>query len=301
MPFFLRHVAALAALLCFTRPAGAQIRYATGQNVVPVYEGWEKNPDGSYTMVFGYMNRNYEQEIDIPLGPDNKFEPGGDRGQPTHFYARRQSFVFRVKLPRDWGDKELVWTLNSAGQTEQAFGVLTPVWEIGSSVYQQNRGGPMPADGNQAPSIEIVGPTQRTVSAGQPLALSVEIADDGRTMPRARRPGASAARGGREGGMPARMEGPVTQAVVKLEPGSRLGVTWLWYRGGPGPVKFEPMRVTVVSSDVEATRGEALSGRANTQVLFARPGSYTLRAYADDGVVIATVDVNVTVLPDSDQ
>ena len=37
----------------------AQVRYATGQDVVPVFEGWERNADGSFNMVFGYMNRNY--------------------------------------------------------------------------------------------------------------------------------------------------------------------------------------------------------------------------------------------------
>src|SRR5439155_10513152 len=70
----------------------AQVRYATGQNVAPVFEGWEQNPDGTSSMIFGYLNRNYEEEVDIPIGPNNTIDPGGDRGQPTHFYARRQRF-----------------------------------------------------------------------------------------------------------------------------------------------------------------------------------------------------------------
>src|SRR3954447_6736686 len=101
----------LLVMLCVCR-GDAQIPYASGQNVVPVYEGWEKNPDGSFNMVFGYMNRNYEEQVEIPIGAQNMFEPGPpDRGQPTHFYQRRQEFVFKVKVPADWGDKDLIWTL----------------------------------------------------------------------------------------------------------------------------------------------------------------------------------------------
>src|SRR5262245_9534330 len=74
-----------------------------GLNVVPVFEGWEQNADGSFNMVFAYLNRNYDEEIDIPIGPDNSIEPAGpDRGQPTHFYPRRNRFVFRVTVPKDW-------------------------------------------------------------------------------------------------------------------------------------------------------------------------------------------------------
>ena len=88
--------------------AAAQVRYATGQDVVPVFEGWERNADGSFNMVFGYMNRNYEEEVDVPVGPDNALEPGGvDQGQPAHFYPRRQQYVFSVRVPKDWGKKDL--------------------------------------------------------------------------------------------------------------------------------------------------------------------------------------------------
>src|SRR2546427_9467908 len=80
---------------------GGQIRFATGQDVAPVFEGWEQNPDGTYSMVFGYLNRNYEEEVDIPIGPNNTIEPSGDRGQPTHFYPRRQRIVFKVVVPKD--------------------------------------------------------------------------------------------------------------------------------------------------------------------------------------------------------
>src|SRR5437899_9218561 len=85
------------ALLCpLASSQLVQLRHWTGQSVAPVFEGYDVNPDGSFNMWFGYMNRNYEEELDIPTGPNNSFEPGGpDRGQPTHFSVRRHKDVFK--------------------------------------------------------------------------------------------------------------------------------------------------------------------------------------------------------------
>src|SRR5579863_5990681 len=91
----------LGAVLLFVCVSPAQVHYATGQNVAPEFEGWEHNPDGTYSMVFGYLNRNYEEELDIPVGANNTVTPGGDRGQPEHFYPRRQRFLFKVVVPAD--------------------------------------------------------------------------------------------------------------------------------------------------------------------------------------------------------
>src|SRR4029453_11089899 len=180
--------------LCSPGVSG-ETRYASGQNVVPVFEGWERNPDGSFTMVFGYMNRNYDEELDIPVGPDNTLEPAGsgagpDQGQPTHFYTRRQQFVFSVKVPKDWGKKDLVWTLTVHGKTEKAYASLLPFWELGPLVYQENRGGiseigEVPEE-NHAPTISRAPPDPVTVGVGQPLTLVANVADDGRPTPRKR-------------------------------------------------------------------------------------------------------------------
>src|SRR6266404_5429609 len=125
---------------------GGQIRFATGQDVAPVFEGWEQNPDGTYNLVFGYLNRNYEEEVDIPLGSDNSItvraEVFGDKGQPTHFYPRRQRFLFRVVVPADWDKKQkVIWTLTSRGRTDQAKGWLQPEWELSDAVLVENLGG----------------------------------------------------------------------------------------------------------------------------------------------------------------
>jgi hypothetical protein len=290
-----------ALFLTLAASARGQERYARGQDVVPVFEGWEWNADGSFNMVLGYMNRNYEEEMEIPVGPDNMIAPGpADQGQPAHFYTRRQEFVFKVKVPKDWGEKDLVWTLKSADKTEKAYGSLMPIWELGNLVYQENRKGAgdvtYPEEPNQAPTIEMVGSARRTVTAGEALQLSVEVSDDGHPMPRAR-----AGRAGRSGGdnLPdsPKPQSPLTQAVVKLDPGVRLGVTWVLYRGGPGTVTLNPMRVPVVKAAPPGTAQAAgpLEGKATTTATFSQPGTYVLRAYADDGVLATPLDVTVTV------
>lgn len=271
------------------RPADAQqMRYMSGQNVVPVYEGWERNADGSFTMVFGYMNRNYEEELDVPVGPDNKFEPvDADQGQPAHFYARRQQFMFRVRVPQDWGKKDLIWTLTSHGKTEKAYGTLTPFWEIDSSVYQQNRGGPGELhEEDAAPTIALKGPAQLTVATGAPLILSAAVTDDGHPTPRPSRSGSGSLTSAAATKVTPTRQNPLSQAVVRLEPNVRLGVTWVVHRqSAVGAVTFAPQHAAVKD------------GLASTQVTFAAPGVYTIRGYADDGVLLSAVDAVVTVTP----
>src|SRR5207244_2637743 len=90
-----------------------------GASVTPAYEGWYQNADGTYSMLVGYYNRNAKQTLDIPVGPNNKIEPGDpDQGQPTHFETGRQWGVFVVKVPRDFGNKALTWTIVSNGEKQ---------------------------------------------------------------------------------------------------------------------------------------------------------------------------------------
>jgi hypothetical protein len=281
-----RSVAALSVLFLLSpaTPTSAQIVHARGQNVVPVYEGWERNPDGTFTMVFGYFNRNLEEEPFVAVGPENMFEPGDpDRGQPTHFYPRRQQFVFRVPIPGDWGSKELVWTIVANGRTEKAYGSLLPIYELGQVIYEQNRGGILlhgPGEPvNQSPAIALLGSARATLTLPAALDLKVSVADDGLPLRPPRR---------NRGSQPARRDqepGPISQAIVRLEPDWRLGVTWMHYRG-PGTVTFEPMRQEIP---------DGKNGQATTKVRFSEPGAYVIRAYGDDGVLTSFVDVTVTV------
>ena len=106
--------------------------YLRGQDVSPTFDGWAANPDGSFTLYFGYFNRNTQEEIDVPLGPENAFDLGnGDQGQPTHFYAGRRWWVFKVVVPKEWPhDKRVTWTLTNRGRTNVAKGWLQPEWEV---------------------------------------------------------------------------------------------------------------------------------------------------------------------------
>src|ERR1700674_480991 len=166
--------------------ASAQIQYASGQNVAPVFEGWEHNPDGTYSMVFGYLNGNYEEEVDIPLGPGNTITLGGetfgDRGQPTHFYPRRQRFLFRVVVPKDFDKQQkVVWTLTSRGRTDQAKGWLQPEWELSEAVIVENMEGGAPDPDNKAPAVTI-SPIQ-SVTLPNAATLTAAATDDGLPKP----------------------------------------------------------------------------------------------------------------------
>src|SRR5262245_62594245 len=98
-----------------------QTKFVSGQNIVPYFEGWIRNADGSFDMVFGYFNRNWEEQLAIPVGSDNSVEPGGpDRGQPTFFLPRRQGWVYRVRVPSNFGKQVLTWTIKASGRTAEA-------------------------------------------------------------------------------------------------------------------------------------------------------------------------------------
>jgi len=270
------------------------VRHYSGDNVAPVFEGWEKNADGSFNLVFGYLNRNYEEEPEIPVGPANNFSPGPpDRGQPTHFYPRRQQFMFKIRVPADFGKQELVWTLTRDGRTEKAVAHLALEWELTEIVYSQNRAGlnrdSVTAKPNQPPTIVADARAPIAAVAATPVALSFSATDDGQPVPPPPRAAAGAA--ARRSGPPPEpaliniRQGPVQQQIIKP---SRQGlmVTWTVWRGA-GVVKFDPPSMVVKD------------GHATTQATFSAPGTYVIRAFADDGVLLEGGDVTVTVAGDT--
>jgi len=247
----------------------AQVQYATGQNVAPIFEGWEHNADGTYNMVFGYLNRNYEEQVDIPIGAGNSVSYGGevfgDRGQPTHFYPRRQRFLFRVVVPKDFDPKEkVVWTLTSHGRTDQAKGWLQPEWELSDMVIVENMGGGVP-DPNNKPPVLTIGPVE-TISLPNAATLTATATDDG--LPKPYRRAAS---------NPDRDSQPRRPQGVQIQ--------WTQYRG-PGKVTFTPSSSAVVHGEPVA-----LTSKAS----FSAPGTYVLRATANDGQLFTTRDVTITV------
>jgi len=162
----------------------APTRHWSGQAVAPVFEGFDTNPDGSFNLWFGYMNRNFEEDIDLPAGPDNRIEPGGpDRGQPTHFEVRRHKDVFRITVPKDFSrSTKVVWTLNAHGQTMVVSGSIDPVWQIDRR--RTTRGGNInDIDSNLPPTVDLVS-DGKTVEVGRPLNLHLSATDDGRPKKR---------------------------------------------------------------------------------------------------------------------
>ena len=206
---------AVLAALALLAPAAAaqeveildtQIQYNRGQNVAPLYEGWIRNADGTVDMWFGYLNKNYEEVLHVPVGPDNHVQPGGpDRGQPAVFVprrrrggpvSRRENYVFRVRLPADFGEEdELIWTVTAHGKTDRAVGTLLDLYVLEA-----------PPEGNTPPAVSLTA-DRTAVTSGAAVSLAVTVSDDG--LPE----------NGRE----------------------RAHVRWQRYRG-PGSVTFDPPR-----------------------------------------------------------
>jgi hypothetical protein len=245
------------------------IKYSRGQDVVPVFEGWVANPDGTFSLVFGSWNRNWEETMFIPIGPDNHIDPGSaDQGQPTVFTPRRGKDLFEIVVPRDFGKKEVVWTLNSRGKTERAYGALVKeevltrhmvltAGSLNEAAVAGNDDQGDEKDRNQPPTV-AVDPVQPVSLPGH-ATLNATLTDDGYRQ----RGGGGGGRGGRG-----------------------LRVDWMLYRG-PALVAFEP-RI----SPAPAPTG----GRVSTTVSFTAPGTYVLRAKAIDvGGMEVNKDVTVSV------
>ncbi len=271
--------------------ATSELKFNSGQSVQPAYEGWTRNPDGSRSMWFGYLNRNWQETPDIPAGTNNGFGAGSeDLGQPTHFLPRRQAFVFKVNVPADWpADRDLVWTLTANGTTLKAFGSLWPVWEIDEQTMSANNGGrtarTFGEPVNLPPSIVSPLPAQ-TVAVGQPLTLVLPVKDDGLPTPEIRARGTGGPRGR---GTPPNSAAPDPFAEAAR---GQFCVKWVQYRGA-GKARITPDESVVLGADGRPT---LIEGKSSTKVTFDRPGSYTLRAYVLDGdAYFTTQDVTVVV------
>jgi hypothetical protein len=308
---------------------GQVLSYSKGQPISAAYEGWEVDPDGSKYFLFGYMNKNWEEEMDVPVGPDNAFAPGpADRGQPTHFFPRRNRYVFRVPVPSHFTEKdELVWTLTTHGRTSKAYASLRPDLVMDAIAKGNDTGASGMSSSpitraNKPPVIEIEGAKARTVKVGQPLVLVARVTDDG--VPRAtteeqarnrerQRVSSTTQEASRTGAASASDETsqpvdiwrvPPSQGSVRKSNG--LHLSWFHYRG-PAGVHFEPAQIkTWEDLRVGANSPWApvwfapplpADGRVTTTVTFKVPGSYVLRARADDGPATTDDDVTVTVTP----
>jgi hypothetical protein len=227
----------------------------SGQSVTPVYEGWYRNADGTFSMSFGYYNRNAAEVIEIPIGADNFVVPGDtNQGQPMRFEARRHWGVFAVKVPANFGtSNKVTWTIKWHGETFAIPASLHPDWEIDALAGEAGSGNTPPVlklstggPSAQGPAGAIGGPLSATV--GQPLTLTIWATDDGKAS--------GSVAGGRG------------NAAVSL--------TWFKHQG-PGSVTFSEVTPRPAQGD----------GMATTTATFDKPGTYVLRVRANDASGVA--------------
>lgn len=277
----------------------------SGGPIYPAFEGWGPLKDGTNALLLGYFNRNRQQVVDIPIGPENRIEPGGpDYGQPTHFLTGRQYGMFAIKVPKDFGTKKLTWTIVANGHTSTVSFWLNPPYWID---FFKNL-----ANENEPPRIkfavdgpEFIGPPrERTVATldatvGTPFDLTAWAADRPPTrLFEATPPGgdtaAAAAAGGRAAGArpnpaneppPAFIGGRVVSVApaapggggaAERRPRGDIQVIWKKYRG-PGDVKIADETIALENGG-DATKFL----EAKTTATFSAPGTYWLRAQVND-------------------
>ena len=235
-------------------------RRGAGDSITGAFEGWYYNPDGSRAFLIGYYNRNGRQELDIPIGPNNRIEPGGpDMGQPTHFLTGRQWGMFMVPIPRDFKpDDSYVWTITANGQTTsiplrtKADYVMSPFTEIAVGNTPPVIRFEQTGKTTQGPIATLANAPTRTATVGTPLALPLFLTDDMKYT-----------------------SGTSAPPSAQRAPAS---VRWSKYRG-PGNVTFEKARPELE----KLSQAEGMySARATTNATFSEAGDYVLHVTAND-------------------
>ena len=306
----MRYALSLLLALLVSSAASAQLSYRQGDILEPGYEGWRENDDGTIAFIFGYMNENWEETPDIPVGENNYFSPGDqDRGQPTYFLPRRNRFTFEVVVPADWGDRELVWTITHNGETNSAYATRHTDYTVDNMIIASETGSlgagtsSPESRANIPPVVSIQGDTlngtqARSVRVGEELVITSLVEDDG--LPKPRRTTVSRT----ETSTQERMMRPPRRTTVGKTNG--LFLSWNKYRG-PGNVRFDPPQV----KPWEDTRTSANSpwgalwtpppipedGIYEVTATFDTPGTYILWARGDDGGLFHDQYVTVTVNP----
>lgn len=231
-----------------------------GASVTGVFEGWFDNPDGSRSFLVGYFNRNASQTLDIPVGPNNRIEPGGpDIGQPTHFLPGRQYGMFRVLVPKDFTPQQrLTWTIVANGQTTSiplrlhTDYTISPFRDVAVKntppILRFQEKGPT----IQGPIATIAQAETRTTSLSAPLPLALWATDDAKYT-------------------------SGTNAPLR-DPPPAVTVRWSKYRG-PGAVTFDKVTPTLVPLQAG---GAPFSGTATTNATFSQPGDYVLHVTVND-------------------
>jgi hypothetical protein len=256
-------IALAAGVLASAQQPADEPPKAFGSGVTPSFEGWFDSADGSHNFLVGYLNRNRARDVDIPIGPNNRIEPGGpDMGQPTHFLAGRQTGLFVVTVPKDFGGQQkLTWTLVVNGETNAIPLRTVPDYVIDPFVEASVRNTPPvlhlfeeKAAGIQGPIAQLAKALSRTTRVAAPLALPVWADDD------------------------AHFTNNSSVPLSRPRPPVTLG--WSKYRGA-GNVAFDKARPAL-----DTLKGGAVdqpySGKATATATFDAPGEYVLHLTAND-------------------
>ncbi len=230
-----------------------------GTSITPAFEGWYHGTDGFDYALVGYFNRNTKEEFDVPVGPNNRVDPGGpDQGQPTHFLLGRQWGVFTVKMgpkgsPQSKAAK-VTWTLVINGQTNSIVLHTLPDYIVEPYKSSWNDNTP-PVLKLAADGPGLTGPPQGiaailATTVANPITLTSWITDDG-----------VGARGS--------VAAPAGAGAGR---GNGVSVSWTKFRG-PGTVTFANARPAVEPAD---------GGKAETTATFGAPGDYVLRVQGND-------------------
>ena len=229
----------------------------------------------------------------MPLGPANTIDPKGpDNGQPTYFFPRRNRFVFSVRVAKDFGKSELVWTLTSKGRTEKAYASLRPDYVLDETVIMSNigAGGALSITpdmvGNKAPVLSLQCAKTLAAKIGEPVALSAMATDDGKPNRR---------------NMPAVLGG----SYMLPQTGNGLRLSFIVYRGPGRSVTFDPPQAKTWEDTRDGGGSPWSAGWVtppvpegniwNARATFAEPGTYAIRALAHDGGLFSSQDITVTV------
>ena len=223
----------------------AEVIRKTGQPVIPLYDGWYPNADGSSTLCFSYFNMNTEQALDIPTGEDNFLSDERFAALlPTHFDPlppryRHVFCAFTVTVPDSFGrDEKIVWTLNSNGQELSVPGRLNPAYVLDEPA-SKGRGDLAPLVRLAADSDGVRGRT----------GISTSLA------------------------MAARVNEPLTLSAWIDHPDNQVWVGWSQH-SGPGEVQFDQQESQLTTAN----------GPAVVQASFSEPGNYVVRMQTIDNI-----------------
>jgi hypothetical protein len=239
-----------------------------GASITPAYDGWYDNADGTHTFLVGYYNRNWTTEADIPVGPNNYFEPGDpDRGQPTHFLPNRNFGMFSITVPKNFpATQRLWWVITFNGVTQRIGLILSPDYNITpqhASEEAPNGKYNLPpllrfapdAKPFQAPVATIATAIQRTAKVGVPMPLDLWVDDDA-------------------------LYASGTNAPFGNRPPPVVTLTVTKYRG-PGTVTVDRSIEKIVTLKGGSPM-EPFSGKASTTVTFSEAGEYLLHVTTND-------------------